>query len=299
MIGRACHMKRLIILILYLGIFSIVSGQDLVERICKDICTCIGTVENMDSLQVRLNRCAPISMEEVWNSTEDIYQENELIMPDDTVQRVVDAVISKLTYYCPKIKEFILAEKKTRFYKMSDCETANELYLAGNKAYESGNYKTAEKKYLEAIKTDPGWVYPYDNLGLTYRNTGQYEKAVNYYVKSLSIYPEGNIALQNRAAAYVYLKDTDRALLDHSVLINLYPDNPEGFLGTAKAYYAKGNYDTAIDFALYSHRMYQAQNSEYVRDTEKLISQIREKMKEQNKLDLFNEKAKRYGILLE
>jgi hypothetical protein len=42
--------------------------------------------------------------------------------------------------------------------------------------------------------------------------------------------------------------------------------------------------------------MYLSRESDYAKDTEKLISLIYDKLKEQNKLDIFNEKAKKHGI---
>ncbi len=291
-------MRRLFILTLSLGIFTSATGQDLVERICVEICSCIDTIENIDSLQSKLDRCVPESMDAVWNSMDD-GNEDQYVFMDDTIRKTVDAVVSKLAYYCPKIKEFLLENMEAQYYRMSESEAANELYLAGNKSFESGDFRSAEKKYLKAIKADPGWVYPYDNLGLTYRNAGQYKKAVKYYEMSLEIYPQGSFALQNQAVAYTYLNDNEQALQNYNSMINLYPDNPEGFFGTAKVHYLNEDYEVALDFALYSHKLYQSLDSEYVKDTEKLISQIYGKMKELNMLDIFNEKVKQYGVSID
>jgi tetratricopeptide (TPR) repeat protein len=276
--------------------FSSVSSQDLVKRISLQICNCIDTIENRDSLQVKLDRCASESISLVWDS--DAEDDQDYSVSDDSITTTMDSVMDKLTYYCPKIKEFILADKESQYYKMSDSEIANKFYLAGNEALKTNDFKTAEKQYLKAIKADPKWVYPYDNLALTFRKLDQYKKAIKYYSKSLEIYPEGSFALQNQAVSYTYLKDYKNALKNYDRLINLYPNNPEGFFGTAKLLFLNEDYENALDYAFYTHEMYLSQESDYAKDTEKLISLIHDKMKEQNKLDIFNEKAKKHGITI-
>jgi len=289
-------MRKLVISALCSSYLVVVSGQDLVERISLEICSCIDTIENMDSLESKLDRCIPESLALVWES--EAPGDQDYLTTADTIKNTLDAVVGKLTFYCPKIREFILVDKEARYYRMSDSDLANELYLAGNKAFESDNLKAAAKKYAKAIKADKGWVYPYDNLALTCRNLGKYKKAVKYYDKSLEIYPEGSFALQNQAVAFTYINENMNALSNYNSLINLYPDNPEGYFGTAKVLFIIEEYEKALDYAFVTHKMYVSRGSDYVKDTEKLISSIHEKMKEQNKLDLFIEKAKAHGITI-
>jgi tetratricopeptide (TPR) repeat protein len=286
-------MKKIIIFAAFSLIFSSLSGQDIIERISTRICNCIDTIENMDSLQTKLDKCVPEALSIIFDSESD--DDNEFA-DSDSIKNTVNEVMEKLSYYCPKIKEYILAFREAQFYKMSDSDKANEFYEAGIKAYNSDDFKIAEKEYLKAIKADPKFVYAYDNLALTYRKLSQYKKAVKYYGESLKIFPEGKFAIQNQAIAYLYLKDNMNALKNYDRLINLYPGNPEGFFGTAKVLFMNENYEDALDYAFYSHKMYAAQKSDYVRDTEELISSIHDKLKEQGKLEIFNKKAKDHGI---
>lgn len=276
--------------------FNSLSGQDLVERISVRICNCIDTIENMDSLEAKFNRCAYESISAFWNT--DSEDELDNFVSEDIISDTMDSVVAKISYYCPKVREFILADKEARYYKMSDSEKANKFYSEGNNAYEKNDFKTAEKLYLRAIKADPGWVYPYDNMGLTCRKMNLFKKAVKYYDKSLKIYPEGSFAIQNQAVAYTYLNDNDKALNNYILLINLYPNNPEGYFGAAKIYVSTEDYETALNYAFYAHKMYLEQKSDYVKDTEQLVKTIYNKMKEQNKLDIFMQKAKEYGITI-
>jgi len=287
-------MKKLAFSAVFALILTSVSGQDIIEKISKQLCNCIDTIENMDSLQNKLDRCMPEALSLVWNF--DDAEEDNQFADNDSINKVVDSVMENLAFSCPKIRVFVLSDKEAKFYKMSGSDVANNYYNAGYKAFNEGDFKTAEKQYEKAIKADPDFIYAFDNLGLTYRKLGDYKKAIKYYSKSLEIYPEGSFALQNEAITFLYLKDTENALKNYTILVNLYPDNPEGFFGTARINFMKGNYEEALDYAFYSHKMYVSQKSDYAKDSEELISLIHNKMKDQNKLDIFFQKAKEYGI---
>jgi tetratricopeptide (TPR) repeat protein len=289
-------MKKLLIALICLLSVQSVSAQDLIELISEHICNCMDTIENIDSLQSKFDRCLDETVTVFWNTDDDDQMEH--FANSDTVSRTIDAVMGKFMLYCPEVKQFILREKEALYYKLSDSEAANNYYDLGNNALEANDLKTAEKEFLKAIKADPGFVYAYDNLGLTYRKMEEYKKSVDYYGKSLEIFPEGSFALQNQAVAFIYLNNNMNALKNYITLINLYPDNPEGYFGSARVHYLNGDNENALDFALYAYEMYVSLKSEYIKDIEMLISQIHDRMKEQNKLDIFNSKAARHGIIL-
>jgi tetratricopeptide (TPR) repeat protein len=289
-------MKKITVFAVCFMIFSSLSGQDIIEKICLSICNCVDTIENMDSLQKKIDRCVPESMVIYFSSIND--NETGYLSNVDTIKKTVDKVMKSLTYYCPKIKEFILTDKEEKFYKMSDSEMANQLYNDASSALQSNDYKTAEKKFIKATKESPLWVLPLDDLGLTYRLMGNYKKAIKYYSKSLELYPEGPYAIQNQAVAFTFLKDFESALKNYSLLINLYPKNPEGYFGKGKTYFLMEDYENALDYLFHCHKIYSTQNSDYVKDTESLIAAIHNKMKERNQLDIFLKKAENHGITI-
>ena len=278
------RMKRFLLTTIFFGCLASLSAQDLVEKISVALCNCVDTIISMDSLNAKLNRCAPDIIDSYFSNEDE--DEDNMFASNDTVEKTMDAVIRNLGYYCPKIRKFVLADKESRFYKMSESAKANDLYNKGNESYKAGDYKNAEKLFMKALKIDPKFVYSWDDMALTCRKEGNYKKAIKYYSKSLAIFPEGSYALQDRAVAYTYIKDYARAYTDYMMLANLYPDNPEGFYGIAKIDYLKGDYDEALDFAFYTHKMYVTATSEYAKDTENLIKLIHDKLKELDKLDL-------------
>jgi tetratricopeptide (TPR) repeat protein len=289
-------MKRTTFFLALIILSTSLVAQDIVERISNEMCNCIDTIENMDSLNARIDRCLPEALDLVWNSAEDNDNSDDAFAATDTVENTVKAVMQQLAVYCPKIKKFILADEESKYYKMSESAKAREYYEAGNKAFEDKDYKEAGKQFQKAVKEDHEWVYALDNLGLTYRYLEDYKKAVSWYAKSLDVYPYGSFALQNQAVAYICLNKFDDALGNYTKLINLYTDNPEGYYGKARVYFLSDNYDLALTYACYTHNMYVAAGSEYKKDTEQLINLIHDKMKAQNTLDKFNELTKKYGI---
>ncbi len=290
-------MKKIYIIIFYTLIFTSVSGQDLIELISNRICNCIDTIENIDSLEIKLDRCINESVTVFWNSDDD--EQLEHFADSDTIQNTIDSVMTGFVHRCPKVMAFLLEEKEGKFYKLSDSGVANKYYEAGIKALGSNDYKTAEKQFLKAVKEDRNFVYAYDNLGLTFRQLKDYKNSVRYYTKSLEIFPEGRFALQNQAVAFLELKDNLNALKNYFILISLYPDNPEGYFGSARVQYLNEAYENALDYAFYAYKISLFRRSDHVKETEELIIMIRDKLKGQSKLDIFDKKAKEYGIPVE
>jgi tetratricopeptide (TPR) repeat protein len=289
-------MKRTLIILFALIVSCAINAQDIVERIAKEICSRIDTIENMDSLYAKVDRCLPSALDFVWNSQPEDDDSDDTFAAPDTVENTVKAVMKSLGYYCPRIREFVLDDMEAKYYKSSGSEKANGYYKAGSDALEAQNYKEAEKQFLKAIKEDPEWVYPLDDIGVTYRKMEDYKKAIKYYEKSLEIYPFGTYALMNEAIAYSNLGDIESAIGNYAKMINLYPDNPEGYYGTARMYYQSNDFEKALGYAFYSHNMYVAAGSEYTKDSEDLLKLLRDKMKEQNKLDIFDSLAAKFGV---
>ncbi|NMC41668.1 MAG: hypothetical protein GYA43_10960 [Bacteroidales bacterium] len=272
----------------------IATGQDIVKLVSGEICSCIDTLKDINDLETKLDSCLNVALENVINLLDEDQQ--EMMADEQTIDKTVRDVSEKLLLYCPKIRDFVLSEREKTYYRISDSEKANQYYEAGVKAFDAKEYRKAEKYFLKAIKADRAWVYPYDELGLNYRVMGKNKKAIRYYDKSLAIYPEGSYALQNQAIAYTYTKDYDKALRNYNLLAFLYPDNPEGFFGTARVHFLTGNYENALEYAFYAHRMYINLKSDYVKDSEKLISMIRDKLTEQGKSDVYFDTAGKFGF---
>ena len=287
-------MKRIFVAASLTLCITIASAQDIVKRVATEICNCVDTIENLDSLDAKLNRCAPLALETVLeNSTEEL---QEAYSTEEAFEETLEKAFEVLLSECPKIRYYIIEERRSDFYKLSDSEDANKYYEAGNALLEKEDFKGALKSYSKALKKDPEFIYAIDNKALAYRRSGDSKNAIKYYLKSLELYPEGSFALQNLAAAYTYIKDYNNALEYYNRLTYYYPTDPEGYFGLGKVLMMMEDYEKAIDFIFIAHKIYSIQGSEYITETRELSLEIFSNLKKKDELDLFYQKAKEYGI---
>jgi len=275
---------------------SVSSAQDFGQKVAQEICNCIGAIETIDSLEVKLDSCAYAALESVFDNASEELQ--ELYSTDEAVDEVMKKAMEILLSECPDLRKLIIAERKKLYYTPSDSDAANSYYLNGNKAYGEKDYKGAIKLYAKALRKDPDFIFALDNTGLAYRQLEENKKAVKYYLKSLEIYPEGSFALQNLGVAYTFLNQLPEAMDCYEKLAWFYPEDPEGYFGIGKVYILAEEYEKAIDYIFIAHKIYTYSSSEYAKETEKIALKIYDKLKEQNKLELFKEKADEYGITI-
>ena len=60
------------------------------------------------------------------------------------------------------------------------------------------------------------------------------KKAEKYFKKSLSIFPEGDIALENLGTLYLDQNDIKDASIIYSIFTQNYPEQPKAYLGLPK-----------------------------------------------------------------
>jgi tetratricopeptide (TPR) repeat protein len=287
-------MKRTLFITTLTLFFSAASAQDMVEKVAVEICNCVDTIENMDSLDARLNRCAPMAFETVLeNSSEQV---QEIYSTDEAVEETLNKAFEMLLTVCPKIRNFVIEERRSGFCRMSDSEAANKYYETGNSLLEKEDFKGAIKSYSKALKKDPKFIYAIDNMALAYSRSGDTKNAVKFYLRSMEIYPEGSIAIQNLAIEYTLMKDYSGALDNYDKLTYYYPTDPEGYFGLGKVLILMEDYEKALDYIFIAHKIYSVQGSDKTKETHELAIVIFNKLKEKDRLDLFYEKAKEYGI---
>jgi tetratricopeptide (TPR) repeat protein len=199
---------------------------------------------------------------------------------------------------CYNVRRLMIEEKKKQFYTLSVHSYANEHYEKGNIFMDKGDYSNSIKEFQEAVKLDKNFVYAIDHLAVSYRRQENYKKAIKYYQRSLDIFPEGDLALLNIAAAYLLLKDYDYSLKYYSKLIFFYPESPEGYYGAAKVYFIKSDFENALDNVFTAHRIYIETNSDYTEDSKQLIGIMYSKLKELNRIDIFNTQAEKNNVTI-
>lgn len=90
-----------------------------------------------------------------------------------------------------------LEQKKELYYSYPKNETAHNSYIIGKDFMKENKYILAIESFKIALKNDKNSVLVYDDMAVCYRQLNDYDNAIKYYEKSLTIFPEGDFALKN------------------------------------------------------------------------------------------------------
>lgn len=290
-------MRYLLIFIIIFSSLTSLQGQTLSEKIALLACERLDSIDNFETLQDSIHPSITAAMATVmmkWT-----LEERKQIGTVEGIRGTLKEAFEMLPSHCYNVRRLIIESKRKIFYKDSDNLKANVHFDKGNDYIEKEDYKSARKEFESAVKLDDKFVCAIDHLAISYRRQNNYKSAITYYKKSLDIFPEGDVALLNIAVCYSFLSDKENTMKFYNQMKYLYPDNPEGYYGAAKFLFTNGDYENALENLFISHRIYSENKSELVNDSQKLIELFYSKLKELNQLDLFDSKAKEYGITIE
>ncbi len=153
------------------------------------------------------------------------------------------------------------------------------------------------KCYEKAVEIDPEFAFAWDNIGISYRRLGDYDKALDAYNKSLAIDSTGLMPLQNIAIVYRFKKEYHKAIAAFDRLGTLDKDNPEIYFGKGQIYTAYLNdHENGLDNMCKAYNLYIQQKSPYRTDAEKIIQAIYAEMKKEGKQERFYEILKQHNI---
>lgn len=139
---------------------------------------------------------------------------------------------------------------------------AKKLFNEGNRLYKTGNYVAAAEQYKGALAIDEDFAFYYQ-LGLCYKNSKQYDKAIPSLQSSIALRP--NFAGSYNALAGVYLTqgDFDNSIEAFKTALKHDPKLKPSLAGVTEAYAGKvqqlleqGKFDEAgatSDEALQQH----------------------------------------------
>ncbi|MGD9328552.1 MAG: adenylate/guanylate cyclase domain-containing protein [Cyclobacteriaceae bacterium] len=104
------------------------------------------------------------------------------------------------------------AEMVMKSINMSYTKKDTEYYVRWGNIYEkTGNYKKAEKLYLQCRNLAPGWSEAYTILGRLYLKWEKYEDALEMFREGLKIVPEDPVLIDQMAWAYFKMDILDSA----------------------------------------------------------------------------------------
>jgi len=287
-------MKKIVILNLILILTLNLKSQTLNEKIVYKACECLDSLKTIAAIEDSLQSCINNSMAYIMLDGTD--EEKKILGSAEGIINTVSECKDLIILKCAHIKDIFVQEQLEQYYCESENKTANLHYEKGTKLMYDEDYNKAIKELKKAIKIDDKFVFAYDHLAVSYRQKEKYKKAIEYYKKSLEICPVGDMALMNIAVVYSILEDYDNSLSYYNLLKFYHSTNPEGYFGAGKILFLQSDYENALANVFTAHIMYNNSGSDYIKDSEKLIKIIYADMKENDRLDLFWEVAKRYKI---
>jgi tetratricopeptide (TPR) repeat protein len=267
------------------------SAQTLAEKVSLQSCDCIGKISTLDSLELKFKSCFGQAMTTVTMKEKDL----QFSYTVENIQRLASEVFNFLPSACPQIKKMILEKRAKIFYSQST-PAANKYFERGNTLLQAQNFEGAITEFKLAIKQDKKFVLAIDNLAVCYRSINQFKEAIKFYNQSLSIFPEGEIALVNTGAIYIIQNEFDNARDTYQKIVQLYPQNPEGYFGLSKIALMQEKYEAGLEPTCIAHRIYTQTNSPFLSESEKIIGILFVKLKQAGKEEFFKKTLQQYDI---
>lgn len=293
--------------------------QNLLKELSENACECIDSIDTFnkikDSISLEINYCIDkqVSVYQFGIQMADIeidLDENEkkqtkkdvniIINPDPNSKAYKEAYYELERYIvdnCAEIKSKIAVNDKLGYKSLSNNDLAIKYYNQGLDATEKEQYENAITFYKKAITVDPEFAFAYDNMGICYRKLNDYDAAIKAYEKSLKIDPNGLMPLQNLGIAYIYKKDYKKAIKAYERLGKIQPENPEVFYGIGVVYFQNLNdLEKGLDNMCKAYLIYVTQKSPYRSDAEKVIQMIYAEFKKNNNIETFNKILVKHNI---
>lgn len=114
--------------------------------------------------------------------------------------------------------------------------------------YREGNYQKAENYFKKSLQQGPYYAKAYNNLGLLYCQRGDWDRGIEYFNKALFLDPNLIKAYSNLGLAYVEKKELDKAIESYKQVIKVNPYLAESYSNLGQAYLIKNEYQKAIDY---------------------------------------------------
>lgn len=143
-------------------------------------------------------------------------------------------VMSFITMTC-------LADEKEKF-------TNSYNYVRGVEALKGESYNEALEYLKKEVNSNPKNGYAFSMLSITRLYQKEYGEALNAVDKALKLLPKRDkeyqtLAYSTRAAVYLALEDTTKALTDYAAAIRISPEDEDIYGRRAQVYYEQKKYD--------------------------------------------------------
>ncbi len=116
----------------------------------------------------------------------------------------------------------------------------------GNTYKDMGNFEKAIEYYTNAIKYEPDYAMAFYNRGTVYNDIGEIDKALDDLTNAIKFDPKLSQAYNNRGFNYMIKNDFDKAIEDFNASLKARAENAEALNNRATAYLRKGEIDRAL-----------------------------------------------------
>jgi len=150
----------------------------------------------------------------------------------------------------------LLSFKQGNFYKHSENLLINNIKISpdspvaqaniGLSYYQKGQLDKAISYYREAIRLWPGYGEAQNNLGIALMTEGKLEDAAPYFYESLKTNPKKAMVHFNLGYTLAQMGKLDDALVEFNAGLALEPQSAEARYNLGNVYLLKGNLDAAI-----------------------------------------------------
>jgi len=140
-------------------------------------------------------------------------------------------------------REPIAFYKRTLQYAPDSSRVHNDL---GITYYNRGEIEKAMAHYKKAIELDPASAGAYNNLGVAYKDSGLKEEAITAYKKAIELDPGHAEAHSNLGLSYAMAGKREEAITAYLKAIELDPNPTEAYSNLATLYGEEGKHEKAI-----------------------------------------------------
>jgi len=133
---------------------------------------------------------------------------------------------------------------------------AVEMFNKGSGHLNKKEYPQAIRYFERAVALDSSYIDAYNNLGLIFYETDVYDSATHYLLLSLQRAPNNTAALQNMALVQEKQGQLLIALSYYKKIIDVAPNDPEGYYNTARILATMGKLQESVAPAQQAEKLY-------------------------------------------
>ena len=123
---------------------------------------------------------------------------------------------------------------------------SDSVFQQGNMLVVLKQINKAIERYSHAIELNPNHTHAYNNRGIAYGNTGDFDRAIEDFNTAIELNSNYAIAYNSRGTVHGAKGDYDRAIVDFTKAIEQKRDYAEAYYNRGNIYNNKGNSDHAI-----------------------------------------------------